>query len=129
MLEAQALSEKYQHFSTTCKIFLAPEHKRILNSFVVVGHKRLDFSRGFLLMNIQQPNMMQQNYMHHFTQNQLYLLMISYNCLKKSRKLVKFQYYRLDIPLCHFCNVLKMLNNSYQQTRHLELKRTVQILS
>ena len=36
--------------------------------------------------------------------------------------------YRLGISskYCHFHNVLKTLNNSYQQTRHLELNRMVQ---
>ena len=36
----------------------------------------------------------------------------------------------LDVwsKFCHFCNVLKTLNNSYQQTRHLELNRMVQTI-
>ena len=39
-------------------------------------------------------------------------------------------YYRLGIlpNFCHFCNVLKTLNKSYQQTHHLELNRMVQTI-
>ena len=42
----------------------------------------------------------------------------------------KSPYYRLDVlsKFCHFCNVLKMPNNSYQLTRHLELNRMVQAI-
>ena len=38
--------------------------------------------------------------------------------------------YRLGVlpKFCHFCNVLKTPNNSYQQTHHLELNRTIQII-
>ena len=43
---------------------------------------------------------------------------------------MKSPYYRLGvlIKFCHFRNVLKTLNNSYQQTQHLELNKTVQTI-
>ena len=47
---------------------------------------------------------------------------INISCYEKYPKLAK-------IPLfCHFCNVLRTLNNSYQQTRHLEMNRMVQTI-
>ena len=42
----------------------------------------------------------------------------------------KSPYYRLDVSskFCHFCNVLKTLNNLFRKTRHLELNRMVQTI-
>ena len=56
---------------------------------------------------------------------------INISCYEKVSKIgKKSPYYRLDVwsKFCHFCNVLKTLNNSYQQTRHLELNRMVQTI-
>ena len=69
--------------------------------------------------------------LHHFTQNQLHILMMpKFRIMKKYPKLVKIPYYRLGVSskFCHFRNVLKTLNNSYQQTHHLELNRMAQTI-
>ena len=75
--------------------------------------------------------MIQQNQLHHFTQNQLYIQKILISHIAKNYpKSMKSPYYRLDIvsKFCHFCNVLKTLNYLYQQTRHLEPNRMVQTI-
>ena len=68
--------------------------------------------------------------LYNFTQNQLHILIIPiFHIVKNYPKLVEIPLlYRLGIlsKICHFCNVLKTLNNSYQQTHHLELNRMVQ---
>ena len=74
-------------------------------------------SRLFYKWLSQQPNMLQQNWLHHFTHNHLHSLVISIShFFFNFPKLAKSPYYRLDIlaKFCHFCNVLKALNNSYQ---------------
>ena len=45
---------------------------------------------------------------------------INISYYEKIPKLVKSPYYRLDVSskFCHFHNVLKTLDNSYQQTHH-----------
>ena len=75
--------------------------------------------------------MIQQNQLHPFTQNQLYIQKISISHIAKNYpKSMKSPYYRLDIvpKFCHFCNVLKILNYLYQQTSHHELNRTMQTI-
>ena len=60
--------------------------------------------------------MIQQNQLHHFTQNQMHILAMSIaHIMKKYPKLAKSPY-RLGVSskFDHFCNVLKTLNNLYQ---------------
>ena len=56
--------------------------------------------------------------LHQLTHTQMYILMISIShTMKNTPKLAKSPYYnRLGVlpKFCHFCNVLKTLNNLYQ---------------
>ena len=79
-----------------------------------------------------QANIIQQNYLHYFTQNQLYIQLKSISHIAKKNTQIDENTLmkRLGIlpNFCHFRNVLKTLNKSYQQTHHLELNRMVQTI-
>ena len=98
-----------------------------------MGYKHHWHHMWILITKItSQANVIQQNYLHHFTQNQLYIQLKSIShVVKKYPKSMKIPLlYRLGIlpNFCHFRNVLKTLNKSYQQTHHLELNRMVQTI-
>ena len=121
VLQTQALSDVLQHFFKHMQMLQAPQHKANFDNKNCWKQSCADKplkTEIFVKWITMQLNMIQQNLSHHFTQNQLYILMIpiSHN-VKIYPNWRKSPYCLVFHPQnCHFCNVLKILNNVYHQT-------------